>query len=377
MPMFKFAAVVFLTSSTFCSGCNAQELDNSIDGIDVTSLLISSGETTFLAQDINLDEQIDLIVAEETENRIVVFLNNNGDGFNQPVHYPAGDNPASLTSLDFNDDGNVDLAIANHERDSITLLAGDGAGEFTTVDHSPVPIITEPHSHMIEAKDFNNDGSIDLIVDSRDRLGVYILGGQPSGSFDTPGKGVDVGGAPYLGFAVGDINNDAAPDLATPNADNVSILLNRSSAEIEFEHVASIPAEAPFAVALGDINGDELTDLIVASERQNAGVTVLAGDGQGNFNISTSFSVAGGAKTIATGDANGDGLLDIVVTSWNADILLVLGGKIPSSQKLPAGGIENPWSAAFGDFNGDGRDEIVVGDASTGLANIYSVGVAK
>ncbi|MEL6360369.1 MAG: VCBS repeat-containing protein [Pseudomonadota bacterium] len=377
MAKFRLATAVFLTTAVFCWGCNAQEVADFADGVEITNLLLSDGDKTFLARDVNTDGRIDLVVAEEAENQIVMLLNDGEGGFNEAAYYPAGDEPASVTALDLNGDGNIDLAIANHESDSITLLAGDGAGRFTSAEHSPVAIVTEPHSHMIKAKDFNNDGSTDLIVDSRDRLGVYILSGQPGGSFNAPGQGIDVGGAPYLGFAVGDINNDAAPDLVTPNNDSISILMNRSAGKIAFEHVASIPIDAPFAAALGDTNGDSWTDLIVASERQNSGVTVLVGNGQGDFNKSTSFPMAAGAKTIATGDANGDGLLDAVITSWNADILLIFGGDTVSPQKLPIGEIENPWSAAFGDFDGDGRDEIVVGDASNGLVNIYSLDMAN
>lgn len=375
--MIKRATIGFLTTATLCSACQAQDIDHSIDGIRVEKLFLGGGDKAFLARDINQDHWIDLTIVQEAESRITVLLNDKGDGFDVPIHYEAGSNPTSLTSLDFNGDGHADLAIANHETDTVTLLAGDGDGGFTPPEYSPLPIITEPHSHVIEAEDFNNDGFTDLIVDSRDRLGAFILEGRPSGSFDAPGQGIDVGGTPYLGFAIGDINNDAAPDLATPNANNISILLNRSAREIGFEQAASVDIEAPFAVALGDFNGDGDTDLVVANDEQNGGVTVLAGDSEGNFDALTSFSIAAGANTIATGDANGDGLLDIVITSWNADLLLVLGGATLSPQRLPVDGIENPWSAAFGDFDGDGRDEIVVGDASSRLVNVYSLDTAN
>lgn len=371
---FRLVTIVALATASSCVGCNAEEVKSSAGIALIKTLSLGAGEKAFMARDINGDSRTDLIVAEESENRIAVLLNDAQGGFNQASHNFAGSNPTSLTLLDFDRDGDLDVAVANHEIPSIFLLEGNGIGGFTEAKHSPVEIITEPHSHMIDAGDFNNDGFEDLIVDSRDQLGVYILSGQPDGTFTTPGTGISVGGTPYLGFALGDINNDGSVDIVTPNGSDVSILLNRSESKIAFDRVSSVPVQTPFAVALGDINGDGLIDLVVGSERATSGVTVLFGDGQGNFTQPMSFPIAGGAKTIATGDVNADGLLDVVVTSWNADIRLLLGGSALTWQKLPIGEIINPWSAVFGDFDSDGRDEIVVGDASSGRANVYSLG---
>jgi len=371
-------ALTFLMVSVSISGCKAQELSKDANTIGVTSIELSDGEKSFAADDFNNDGYIDLIVTEESSSRIIIFLNDGAGALERAGDYPAGSNPTWLTTLDIDGDGQKDLAIANHEATSITLLKGDGAGAFEPTNQSPLPIETEPHSHMIASADFNADGFPDIIVDSRDRLGIFILHGEEGGRFNTPGKGVDVNGAPYLGFAIGDINQDEMIDIVTPNRNDISVLLNRSVGELVFEKFTAVPFRSPFAVALADVTGDGYIDLIAASVEEGPGVTIFSGDGKGHFKTLKSFPIAAGAKTIAIGDINGDGISDAVVTSWNSDALLLIGGtQYLSAVQLHTNGLQNPWGVVFGDFNGDGRDEVVIGDAAGRQANIYSTETVK
>lgn len=288
--------------------------------------------------------------------------------------YSAGEHPGSLAALDFDDDGNVDVAIANHEADSITLLRGRGGAKFDAVEQSSVPIATQPHSHVIRTADLDGDGILDLVVDSRDRFGIYVLRGNASGGFEAPGQGVDVGGSPYLGFVVSDLNGDGKPDIATPNQDDVSVMLNRSSQEIAFERISSIPFPIPFAVGAADLNGDESIDLVVAGGEQAHGVATFSGDGDGHFEEATFTPMARGAKLLATGNVTGDEFSDAVITSWNSEIVLLIGGATGASPvRLAPSGIRNPWGLVIADFNKDGRGEVVVGDASSSRVHIYSL----
>ena len=77
---------------------------------------------------------------------------------------PVGTHPSSLAIADLNGDGNEDLAVANMDSDNITLLAGDGAGEFTVLGGSPVAVPRLPSS--IATGDFDHDGRTDLVATS-------------------------------------------------------------------------------------------------------------------------------------------------------------------------------------------------------------------
>ncbi len=303
------------------------------------------------------------------------MLGDGEGGLSNPRSFSAGENPTSLDGADINSDGHLDLVIANHESPYLTLLLGDGSGGFAAANNSPLRLAVAPHPHMVKAKDLDQDGHIDLIVDSRDEFGVFVLKGLGQGAFDAPGIGISVEGAPYLGFAIGDLNGDKRPDLVTPNARDISIMLNENSSSLTFHRRSqSIDFASPFAAGLADMNGDGHLDLIAASNQGGSSVGVFLGDGPGQFSndVDAAFRATQGAKRIAIGDINGDGLSDAVISNWNSGVRIIYGDESEfASTVLSLGELETPWSAAIGDLNGDGRDDIIVTDGVSSVANLY------
>jgi len=378
MHSFISPMLVCFVAGFMSSGCKAEDLQRPPITFSVDSILLSESGKAFATDDFNNDGYIDLIIAGGSTDRIIVFLNDSKGTIERVNEYPAGDNPTWLASLDFNGDGRKDLAIANHETASITLLRGNGDGTFEPSGQSPVPIESEPHSHMIDVADFNADGFPDIVVDSRDRFGLIVLQGMEDGRFSEFGKSIDVGGAPYLGFAIGDINADSVPDLVTPNRNDISVLLGSRAGDLKFEKKPPIPFQAPFTVAVADITGDKHVDIIAVSGSAEPGAVIFQGDGTGHFKRRKAFPINSGAKSIALGDITGDGLPDVAVSSWNSQVLLILGDKVdPKAIQLPLNDLQNPWGLKFGDFNRDGRDELVVGDGTSGHVNIYTANTVE
>ena len=60
-----------------------------------------------------------------------MFLGTGLGTFKPAVSYSAGPGPVSIATGDVNGDGHVDLAIANNDANSVTLLLGNGLGKFT------------------------------------------------------------------------------------------------------------------------------------------------------------------------------------------------------------------------------------------------------
>ncbi len=83
-----------------------------------------------LVEDLNGDGRLDLVVANEEGSNVSVLLDDGKGGFSPSCGspFPAGPSPNDLASGDFNGDGRVDLAIANHETQHVTVLLGDGRG---------------------------------------------------------------------------------------------------------------------------------------------------------------------------------------------------------------------------------------------------------
>ncbi len=80
----------------------------------------------------------------------------------------------------------------------------------------------------------------------------------------------------------------------------------------------------PAAVAVGDFNGDGVPDLAVANSANS--VSVLLGNGDGNFQAPLIFPVGIGPQSVVVGDFNGDGFQDLAVANEVSNNVLVLLG---------------------------------------------------
>jgi hypothetical protein len=76
-------------------------------------------------------------------------------------------------------------------------------------------------------------------------------------------------------------------------------------------------------VAVGDLNGDGILDVIVANEGSDD-VSVLLGNGDGSFQAAQNFRVGSGPVSVAMGDFNGDGWPDVVVVNTGSNSALIL-----------------------------------------------------
>src|SRR5690349_7591428 len=99
-------------------------------------------------------------------------------------------------------------------------------------------------------------------------------------------------------------------------------------------HTFGVGSEgSPFSLAIGDLNGDGNLDVIVAnygctlcSPPVNGSVSVLVGKGDGTFQSTTNYDTGPNPQSVTLGDFNGDGKPDVVVTNFGSTNIAVLLG---------------------------------------------------
>jgi FG-GAP-like repeat/Abnormal spindle-like microcephaly-assoc'd, ASPM-SPD-2-Hydin len=294
-----------------------------------------------------------------------------GLAFGAPATPAVGTFPVAVTVGDFNGDGKLDLAVVNNIDGTASILLGNGDGTFTPAAGSPVAVGSQPTS--LAVGDFNGDGKLDLAVviecDGCQTGNVAIFLGNGDGTFST-GSTTSVGDVPES-MVVGDFNGDGKLDLAVANwqTNNLTILLGNGDGTFS---TGSTPAVGvnPVSLAVGDFNGDGRLDLAVAN--QGGSNSILLGNGDGTFTqaAGSPLAVNGSPRSVVVGDFNGDGKLDVAFLNVLGTVSILLGngdGTFSAGSTTSVG--SGSGSLAVGDLNGDGKLDLAVADQDTN--NIY------
>jgi hypothetical protein len=308
--------------------------------------------------------------------------------FAAKVDYLAGDHPNGVTSGDFNADGILDLAVANYDSDSLSILLGHGSGgRGDGTFAAKADYTTGDGPYGITAGDFNSDGILDLAVVNFNSNNVSILlgDGTANGTFTTK---VDylTGDLPNS-VTSGDFNSDGILDLAVVNytSSNLSILLgNGSGGQGDGTFTAKVDyptGENPNGVTSGDFNADGILDLATVNYT-SSNLSILMGNGNdgqanGTFTAKVDYTTGDGPYSITAGDFNADGIIDLAVgvfDSNNVSILLGNGnggrGDGTFSAKVDYLTGDTPSGVTSGDFNADGILDLAVTNWSSNNVSI-------
>jgi hypothetical protein len=182
--------------------------------------------------DFNGDGKLDLAVTgggytNTPVNAVTILLGNGNGSFSlaQNSTFATGSDPWAIVAADFNGDGKLDLAVANIQGASLTILLGNGDGTFTPAAGSPIAVGSGPYT--VAVGDLNSDGKMDLVVANQNDSTLTILLGNGDGTF-TPASGSPIAlGAVPNSVAVGDFNSSGRLGIAIATGSNVIVLVQQ------------------------------------------------------------------------------------------------------------------------------------------------------
>ncbi len=343
----------------------------SLNGDTVTDLLVGGSDganvligtsggrfqsaTTFgvgtqfaLAADFNNDGALDAVAAGDLFS-VSLSLGKNDGTFIAARVYPGDTTIHTVSSGDFNRDGNVDLALGKEPPNTIKVLTGSTTGIFT----AGASFGTVEPSNTITA-DFNGDRSLDLCLASTTAIdsGANLYLGNGNGTFGAPQRfNADTN---PLAQVAADFNRDGLIDLATANAATQDISILLGSGDGTFQSPVNYPAHRnPNVILAADFNRDGALDIAV-NNSSSARIGVYLGNGDGTFQ--NALELVAGAVTMVSGDFNGDHNIDLVL-GGNPRLYLGNGdGTFQTGQFISFA----DGAMRTADINGDSRLDLVV-----------------
>ena len=319
-----------------------------------------SGSYSLTGVDVNGDGKVDLIVTN-WDNDSISVLTNNGDGtFAAKVDYTVGGRASSVTNADVNGDGKADLIVANYNSNSVSVLINNGNGTFA----AKVDYVTGSSPYSVTSADVNGDGQADLIVANYYSNSVSVLTNNGNGTFASK---VDyaTGSNTYSVISV-DVNGDGKVDLiaVNSNSNSISVLTNNGDGTFAAK-VDYAMAYNPRSAVSADVNGDGKADLIVVNTSSNS-VSVLTNNGDGTFAAKVDYATGSYPMFVTNADVNGDNKVDIIVANYSGNSVSVFKnngtGTFVASLDYSTG--SNPHSMISADVNGDGKADLIVANSS-------------
>ena len=340
--------------------------------------------TAVVVGDFNGDGNPDLAVAAAGNNRVYIYTGNGNGTFSFAISYAVGSQPVAMIAVDLNNDGKLDLAVANRQSGSVSVLLGHGDATFNTAVSYPVGLLPE----SIAAGSFNPDGFTDLVTaNSGDTCGppflpcgsISLLRNFGAGTFylgTTPS--LQPGQVPY-NIATGLFHGCCDSDLVITNTTDNEFLVFLGDGGGGFPIVRGPTTTlSPFAVVAADFNSDGKTDLVMS--RSNYGdVSLQLGNGDGTFQSGAIYSEGTSSAhpySAALGDFDGDSHPDLALANYSDNSIAVLRDRIVGNGGFDGaltftGGLNNPSSIAVGDFNRDGKPDIVVTNSNGNNLTVF------
>ena len=360
----------FISILLLCSGTYAQItfIPAIIDNTQPTA----NAANTVTTGDFDGDGDIDLVGGAFQSDYFSIYFNDGSGNFlrNTIDSGATADGARFATSFDLDEDGDLDVLATSSVADAYLWYENDGSGLFIVhvIDSSPL----SEEAYTIGAADFDDDGDMDVVggANNGDKLVIYANDGSENFSLfaelsvgDNRTNGVRVA-------KVSDLDEDGDPDIVVAAfvGDTYSWYENDGSGIFTAHTIDDSPnADGATALDIGDLDGDGDQDIAAGSNNANQYLW-YENDGNENFTakiIDNTSSYSIGPRGLSLVDLEQDGDLDIITAAVTSDAFAWyendgsgnFTGDIISTDLTYSNGA---FAITSADMDGDLVDDIVV-----------------
>lgn len=277
----------------------------------------------------------DDVVAVTVNGELNVLLSRRDGGFNVGVAYQTQNvgGTYGVTAGDLTEDGLADVVINHIDQNRISLFIGQGAGLLAASQAQPtLDVGCKAAATLIS--DLDGDRRPDLVIACKEGpREIHVLRNQGGGMlapsitlpYVMPASGGNI--PDPRGIAIGELNGDGLPDIAVATAMDLRILTSPREANGLLEaSLLSIPyTSATRSVAIGDIDGNGRSNVAALIGEPSGSTAVIAYEHGSGGSYTQNVTLSGvqqsgrnsGNQALYLTDCNGDGRADVLITQIN------------------------------------------------------------
>lgn len=188
--------------------------------------------TDYQLGDFDSDGYEDLLMYSHLNTRLMLFRNNQADGFEQEIKIELGDSVLSATVNDFNADGLLDIALVtfSYSNAKVRVYQGDGSFGFTKT----FELETETYIGMILSADMDSNGMVDLLISDYEESQQLLLENLGGNQFQLERLNLFYN-YPQIAFVGGHL----LPDIVLTSPDNGIAYIGANNSVQEIKSLSS------------------------------------------------------------------------------------------------------------------------------------------
>ncbi len=320
----------------------------------------AEGEYDMQYVDYNNDNVVDILTVSGNKDTVSLLIGNGDGSFNAPFYFKTNPSPTCIETGDFNNDGNADFILGQGqvENNSLYIFFGNGENGVTNISKIDTGIIIVSKASVF-ASHLNNDDNLDVAyvyMDENDnnKAKLTILLGNGDGTFQDPLSSQITNAGPS-NLICKDFNHDGYIDIAIINSSTYFLYIYENDGNGNFTMTNYYPlADFPSEITANYLNSDSHIDLAISHGGADE-ISILYGNGDATF-ISTNISVNEEFSSIVSHDFNEDGYCDLAVSSNNGVEIYQNNNNV--FEKIVGYVTGDNGQLISEDFNNDGKYDI-------------------